>query len=148
YQEQPRKVVKRLAWAEEAYFWRMFVPRALYLSMRLLCEQTPTNDTWLLLPLTQGDTQRAESNVQKIEQLPELGEVLLGYCSDEHPFFTDIIRNPTLDLPRRPKVIPLEWPLEDNSGPVSAHLVLAARRWKKSSDSTLRSAARLLRLLQ
>jgi DNA-binding transcriptional MerR regulator len=86
-QEQPWKIKKCLTWAEDAYFWRMFVPRALYLSMRLLHEHTPDNDTWLFFPLEQEGIPGAECRIQNIEQLSEMGEVLLGYCSSEHPFF-------------------------------------------------------------
>lgn len=149
YQERIWKAVERLNWAEEAAFWRMFVPRLLYLSMRLLFTQTPDNDTWLLLPLQWSNSQTAEDRVESREQLPMLGEVLLGHCSNEHPFFMCITRKPLLDdLPKQYKVKPLEWPLASSDSPVRVHAVLEERRRRRSSESILRAAGRLLQLLQ
>jgi DNA-binding transcriptional MerR regulator len=135
-------------WAEEAFFWRTFVSRTLYLSMRLLFEETAISDNgiWLLLPLQLT----TEVHVKHTDELADLGEILLGWYSNENPFFTCITTKPIIELPKRYKVFYLSSAFKNDNYPVAIHLLVdgrSSKKLEKIDEYALRGTGRLLKLL-
>src|ERR1019366_3785317 len=149
--QQVRSDLDSFSWAQEAFFWRIFVSRSLYLAMRPLFEQIPDDNVWLLLPLTVTSFQTLEESIQSIDQLGSLGEVLQGSYSDKNPFFMSIPRKPAFDLPKRYKMLSPAWSLASERSPVGVYVLFDEkdeRHWKKNDECAIKGAGRLLRLLQ
>jgi len=71
--------------ARAELFWRYYASHALRLSLMLICDELPNTPAGLVLPL-QPDS--AVASVHRVEDLPKLGESLVGWLSKTHSSHT------------------------------------------------------------
>ena len=87
---------QRVEQADREVFWRYFVSQALRLSILLLCEDMPDTIALLVLPLQKKD---AYKSVRSPDDLAKIGEVLVGWLTDNSSFYTVLDANPSFEFP-------------------------------------------------
>ncbi len=151
-EEHSLNILNRISRAEEALFWRIFVPRVMYLSICLLFERVISSDVGLLLPVQDFRAHIEKVAIQHIDDLPNLGEVLLGWHSRSYPFCTFLVRKlPMLNPSKRYMLISLDWPLNKDISPKSTYLIVEERfvhLLEGTSDNARQVAGRFLKFLQ
>lgn len=155
--QQQQTLADRISQAKKALFWRTFVPRVTYLSMRLFFKKPISGDAGLFLPVQKKSGFSQGANVDKIdrvEDLPGLGELLIGWHGRNDPFclfHVHHINRAFLESLRLQTVTSLEWFSEDDNDWPNIHLLVEpylADSLRQKNDPAYQTAERLLRFLQ
>jgi DNA-binding transcriptional MerR regulator/GGDEF domain-containing protein len=83
---------QRIAQARSRLFWRYFASRALRLSLMLICEDIPNVPAGLVLPLV---PEVDVATIQHVEDVPLVGESLVGWVSQCCSFYTFLTPRPS-----------------------------------------------------
>jgi DNA-binding transcriptional MerR regulator/GGDEF domain-containing protein len=83
---------QRLAQERSNLFWRYFVSQALRLSLMLICEDIPNVPAGLVLPLVPEINM---SRIQQVEDIPLVGESLVGWLSQSRSSHTLLTPKPS-----------------------------------------------------
>jgi DNA-binding transcriptional MerR regulator/GGDEF domain-containing protein len=83
---------QRIVQARASLFWQYFVSRALRLSLMLICEDIPNVPAGLVLPLV---PEVDVSTIQHVEDVPSVGESLVGWLSQSCSFYTFLTPRPS-----------------------------------------------------
>ena len=87
-------------------FWRYFISRVLWLSLQLICQDTPnTTLAGLILPLKK---EQAFTYPNRSEDLSRVGESLVGWIGQSRSFYTFLTLTPAFAFPSDFYLIPLE----------------------------------------
>jgi len=158
--ELPQNILQYVNQTEDALLWQIFVPRAMYLSICLLFEQTISGDAGLVLPVPDSHAYLEHVRFHSIKNLTDLGEVLIGWHSSNHPFCSFLANRTVLEPARQYPLVPLDWPLKNNAAPKNTYLIVEgkfeyllekarANVLKAVTSANARKAAgRLLKLVQ
>jgi DNA-binding transcriptional MerR regulator/GGDEF domain-containing protein len=150
--EHAPDMLDRINKAEEAFFWRIFVERTLYLAICLMFERPVSGDIGILVPLDLKKALTVSEDIRSIEDLEKLGESLNGRCISPNPISTFITDKPVFDSPKNYELLHPNWSLD---GAPVAVVVISDKSNKqnkqfltRASEEARRAAGRLLRLLQ
>jgi DNA-binding transcriptional MerR regulator/GGDEF domain-containing protein len=94
----------RIESARAELFWRYYASQALRLSLTLICDELPNSLAGLVLPL-QPDLEVA--SVHRVEDLPNLGESLVGWLSKTHSSHTMLTFRPSFQYSTDYSLLPL-----------------------------------------
>jgi GGDEF domain-containing protein len=86
-------------------FWRYYASHVLYLALAMICEETRFTRAALVLPLR---TPTAYMKVQETQDLPTIGESLVGWLGQSRSFYTLLSTNPSIQYPDTFHVMPLK----------------------------------------
>jgi len=86
-------------------FWRYYASHVLYLALAMICEETRFTRAALVLPL---HTPTAYMKIQKTQNLPMIGESLVGWLGQSRSFYTLLSTNPSFQYPDTFRVMPLK----------------------------------------
>jgi GGDEF domain-containing protein len=86
-------------------FWRYYASHALYLALAMICEETRFTRAALILPLR---TPNAYTKVQETQDLPAIGEALVGWLGQSRSFYTLLSAHPSFLYPDTFHVMPLK----------------------------------------
>ena len=89
---------------EQEEFWRYFVTQALRLSLLLICEDIPDTVAGIILPLEKANV---ASIVLRPQDLPNSGQSLIGWLSQNRSFFTFLDNAPEFEHPSDFRIEPL-----------------------------------------
>lgn len=123
----------RIDQARSDLFWRYFVSHVLRLALMLICEEVPHTTACLLLPLSPAVV---PETIQGIEDIPKLGESLVGWLSASRSSQTLLVSSPTFEYATDYRLLPLAVMLEDRVEEMSQDFhpttyILLDRRSKK-----------------
>src|SRR5215467_15395603 len=86
-------------------FWRYYASHVLYLALAMICEETRFTRAALILPL---HTPTAYIKVQKTQDLPMIGESLVGWLGQSRSFYTLLSAHPSFQYPDTFRPLPLK----------------------------------------
>jgi DNA-binding transcriptional MerR regulator/GGDEF domain-containing protein len=86
-------------------FWRYYASHALRLAVMLICDEVSFNRFALILPLRKKN---AHSLIQHSEDLPNVGESLVGWLGPTGSFYTFITPAPSVKYPSDFQIQPLQ----------------------------------------
>jgi DNA-binding transcriptional MerR regulator/GGDEF domain-containing protein len=127
---------QRIENARAELFWRYYASRALRLSLMLICEDIPNTTAGLILPL---HTDTDVSPINRIEDLPQLGESLVAWLSKSRSSHTLLTSIPSFQYIADYRVLPLQVMKEDKPEEDTSKdrtLILLDRRSKLLTLST------------
>ena len=147
-QGETASIRERVEQAEHAWLWRIFLPCILSLSANLIFETTLDRGAGLFIPVS-AEPKRP---INKPEDLVNLGETLVGWKGQDHPFCTFLYKQGALpDYPGQYEVISLD-SLIPNGVVTNIHLLVASQLAplvkKKANPSALKTAQRWLQIVQ
>lgn len=149
--KQSHTIFQRIREAEDALFWRIFVPRIMYVSLCLLFEQSVSGDAGLVLSVGDKTLPAQEMTVKQPEDLAKLGEIIVGWQSKQRPFCMFLAEGSILDAVKDYEVRTIAQLLkEGDTCPKAAYLV-SEKNLNSRLDTThsraRQVAGRLLQLL-
>ncbi len=86
-------------------FWRYYASHVLYLALAMICEETRFTRAGLILPLHTPD---AYMKVHETQDLPTIGESLVGWLGQSRSFYTLLSTGPSIQYPGTFRVMPLK----------------------------------------
>jgi GGDEF domain-containing protein len=86
-------------------FWRYYASHTLRLSLMLICDDVNFTRAGLILPLHKKD---AFALIHQPEDLPEVGESLIGWLGQSLSFYTFLTPAPSFEYPRDFRILPLQ----------------------------------------
>ena len=125
----------RIENARAELFWRYYASHVLRLSLMLICDELPGTSAGLVLPLRPGPA----ASVTRVEDLPKLGESLVGWLSktgSSHTLFTPA---PSFQYTSDYNLLPLTEMKDDMSleQPQDKTLIVLDRRDRRSKILSL-----------
>lgn len=87
-----QSINQRISQAISCLFWRYFGSQALRLSLMLICEDIPNALVGLVLPLV---PKVDVSTIQHVEDIPSVGESLVGWLNQYHSSYTFLTPKPS-----------------------------------------------------
>ncbi len=126
---------QRIENARAELFWRYYASHALRLALMLICDELPGTTVGLVLPLSPGSA----ASVTRVEDLPKLGESLIGWLSktgSSHTLFTPA---PSFEYDTDYSLLPLVVMKDDMSleQPQDKTLIVLDRRDRHSKTLSL-----------
>ena len=82
---------QRITQGRSSLLWHYFASQALRLSLMLICEDIPHTPAGLVLPLSETDV----STIQRVEDIPLVGESLIGWLSPSRSSHTLLTPKPS-----------------------------------------------------
>jgi len=120
---------QRVDYAEKEDFWRYFTSQALRLSLMLICENIPDTMAGLVVPLHKGSV----DIVYHPQNLPAVGEALIGWLKLNGSFYTFLDLAPSFEVPSDFRMQPLVVTEDDDlkeDVPQDSTLIVVQRKAK------------------
>src|SRR5215467_4831453 len=86
-------------------FWRYYASHALYIALAMICEETRFTRAALILPLHRPN---AYMKVHETQDLPMIGESLVGWLGQSRSFYTLLSAHPSFQYPDTFRPLPLK----------------------------------------